>query len=337
MNQSFESQLKSLGSYRGGILAASMVGLSAMFLSDHYGAPSMLMALLLGLALNFLYEDAVAKPGIEFSARTILRMGVALLGLRVSWQLLSDLGLQSVTVVVAGMLLTILFGVALSRLIGRGLNFGILTGGSVAICGASAAMAIAAILPRNDQSNQNLTFTVVSVTLLSTLAMIFYPMVAELLIMDTTEAGLFLGGTIHDVAQVVGAGYSMSDETGDVSTVVKLLRVSCLAPIVVFLTIFVRWNKKTGEEGQAKTPVLPFFVIGFLALALVNSLVPLPDFVITLFTEISRFFLLIAIAAVGMKTSLGQIRDVGGQAILLVVAETAFLALLILSYILWAA
>ena len=335
MAKIFTDFLKSLRAYRGGIIAASVVGLSAMFLSDHYGAPAMLVALLLGIALNFLYQDDVARPGIEFSAKSILRFGIAMLGVRVSFQLLSELGVQSVIVVLIGMLLTIFVGITLSRFIGRGLNFGVLTGGSVAICGASAAMAIAAVLPHNDQSDKNLTFTIILVTVLSTIAMIVYPTIVGFLDLTSTEAGLFLGGTIHDVAQVVGAGYSISYETGDASTTVKLLRVSCLAPIVVGITVLVRFKQVPGNKKQTKMPNFPLFILGFLSLFLLNSIFQLPGLMIDLFTETSQFFLLISIAAVGMKTSFGQIKEVGGQAIFLVVAETVFLAIAILTCIVW--
>lgn len=305
-----------------GVCAAIVIALAARFLSDHYGAPAMLMALLLGIGFHFLHETPACQPGIEFAARGLLRAGVALLGFRVSWQLLAGLGPETVLLVVAGLVLTMGVGLLGARLLGRSRSFGLLTGGSVAICGASAAMALAAVLPRNENSERNLVFTVISVTLLSTVAMVVYPMLMTLLGFDARAAGLFLGGTIHDVAQVVGAGYTMSEETGDVSTVVKLMRVSLLAPVVFLIALAAR---RSGATRQ-KAPLLPGFVLAFLGFAMINSVAPMPEGLTRTIGDASEWLLLTAVSAVGMKTALKQVQDVGGQAFALVICETLILA-----------
>tara|TARA_R110002049_G_scaffold100580_4_gene244829 strand:+ start:10546 stop:11577 length:1032 start_codon:yes stop_codon:yes gene_type:complete len=312
-----------------GFLVSVVVAVAAQFLSDHYGVPAMLMALLLGIAFHFLSEEGVCKPGIEFTARTVLRFGVALLGARISVELIVGLGPQLIFVVVAAVILTILFGFLAARLLGRGWRFGLLTGGSVAICGASAAMAISAVLPKNEHSERNLIFTVLSVTVLSTVAMIAYPILTETFAFNDEVSGVFLGGTIHDVAQVVGAGFSVSNETGEVATLVKLMRVAMLAPVVLVISVLVRRNFASEQDGK-RPPVLPFFVVGFLIFAALNSLGLIPEGVVSFLSSLSRWALLISIAAVGMKTSLRRILDVGGQAITLIVAETLFIAVFVL-------
>ena len=308
-----------------GFLVAAVIAAAAQFLSDHYGAPAMLMALLLGIAFHFLAEDGPCKPGIEFTARSVLRFGVALLGVRISAELMVGLGAELIGLVIAGVVLTILFGLAAARLLGRGWRFGVLTGGSVAICGASAAMAISAVLPKNEHSERNLIFTVLSVTVLSTVAMIAYPILTDTFAFNDEVSGVFLGGTIHDVAQVVGAGFSVSDEAGEVATLVKLIRVAMLAPVVLVISVLVRRNFASEMDGK-RPPVLPVFVIGFLVFAAFNSFGLIPDAVVSFLSSLSRWALLISIAAVGMKTSLRRILDVGGQAIALIVAETVFIA-----------
>ena len=313
-----------------GFLVSAVVAVAAQFLSEHYGAPAMLMALLLGIAFHFLAEEGACKPGIEFTARTVLRFGVALLGARISVELMIGLGPRLIAVVVAGVVLTIFFGLLGARLLGRGWRFGLLTGGSVAICGASAAMAISAVLPKNEHSERNLIFTVLSVTVLSTIAMIAYPILTEAFDFNDEVSGVFLGGTIHDVAQVVGAGFSVSNETGEVATLVKLIRVAMLAPVVLIISILVRrYATEVATDGK-RPPVLPFFVVGFLIFATLNSLGLIPAVVVEGMSSLSRWALLISIAAVGMKTSLRRILDVGGQAIILIVAETIFIALFVL-------
>ncbi|RJL19415.1 YeiH family protein, partial [Paracoccus siganidrum] len=234
-----------------GLAVSVLVAVTAQFLSEHYGAPAMLLALLLGLALNFLAEPGSrTAPGIEFTARSVLRLGVALLGARISVELLAELGGPAIALMVAGVVLTILFALAASRLVGRGWRFALLTGGSVAICGASAAMAIAAVLPRHRKSERDLVFTVLSVTVLSTVAMVLYPMLADAFGFTARDSGVFLGGTIHDVAQVVGAGFSISEESGETATLVKLIRVSMLAPVVLCFSLAIRARGLTGEAGE---------------------------------------------------------------------------------------
>ena len=133
-----------------GIVMAVVVALAARFLSDHYGAPAMLMALLLGMAFAFLSEEGRCVTGIEFSARSLLRLGVALLGARISLAALAALGAPVISITVLAVLATILFGLLGARLLRRSWRFGVLTGGSVALCGASAAMALASVLPRSE-------------------------------------------------------------------------------------------------------------------------------------------------------------------------------------------
>ncbi len=317
--------------YGPGFLVAMCVAMTAQFLSEHYGVPAMLMALLLGIAFHFLAEEGRCVPGIEFTSKTVLRLGVALLGMRISAGLLVDLGAATIALVIGAVIVTILFGLLGAKLLGRGWRLALLTGGSVAICGASAAMAIAAVLPKNEHSERNLLFTVMGVTVLSTIAMVIYPIIAQQLALDDREIGIFIGGTIHDVAQVVGAGFSVSQEAGDTATLVKLIRVTMLAPVVLVFALIIRTMPIDADPGAARPPLMPTFVIGFLVLAAINSLGLIPEAITSLAGDASRWALLIAISAVGMKSSLKRIFDVGGQAITLILAETLFIGVVILA------
>ncbi|MBS7661793.1 putative sulfate exporter family transporter [Pseudomonas lalucatii] len=314
-----------------GVIASAVVAASAAFLSEHYGAPVMLMALLLGMALGFLSEEGRAVAGIRFTSSTILRIGVALLGMRITLEQILSLGSTLMAVVIGAVFLTISFGILLARLLGQPRDFGILSGGSVGICGASAALAISAVLPQNKDSERNTIFTVISVTALSTIAMIAYPPIAQWLGLDAQQAGVFLGATIHDVAQVVGAGYSMSDETGDSATVIKLLRVAMLVPIVFSLSLLLR---KNGEGPRPALP-LPLFIIFFVVFVAINSSGVASAQVQEFAGDVSRWCLITAIAALGMKTSLKSLLEVGWRPATLLVSETLFLALLILGAVNW--
>lgn len=310
-----------------GMIIAGLVAIAAQFLNEHYGAPAMLMAILLGMPLNFLSEEQKTAQGIAFSARTLLRIGVALLGVRISVEMVQALGLPFLALVIAGVLATIGFSLLIGRFFGRDRLFSFLSGGAVAICGASAAMAIGSILPKRDHAERDLAFTVITVTVLSTLAMIAYPILTSNLGLSVDETGVFLGGTIHDVAQVVGAGFSINEETGDLSTLVKLIRVTLLAPIVLVAALFLR---KKAEPGDSRPPLMPAFVLAFLILATFNSFGLIPETVKDMAGQVSRWALLAAIAAVGMKTSIPKLLEVGGPAIWMVVTQTVFLALFVL-------
>ena len=310
-----------------GFLVSAVIAVSAQFLSEHYGAPAMLMALLLGIAFHFLAEEGRCVPGITLTSRAVLRIGVALLGTRISVELLIGLGPSLIFLVVLGVILTVLFGLLAAKILGRGWRIALLTGGAVAICGASAAMAIAAVLPKNEHSERNLIFTVLSVTVLSTIAMILYPLITQALNLDELQTGVFLGGTIHDVAQVVGAGFSVSDQAGETATLVKLIRVTMLAPVVLVFSLVIRNFVETeGREDGKRPPLIPFFVLMFLLLATINSFGLIPATAQQFLGDLSRWALLVSIAAVGMKTSLKTILNVGRQSIILIMAETVFLA-----------
>ncbi len=321
-----------------GVAVAGALAVCAQFVSEHYGAPAMLMALLFGIAFHFLAEEGRCVPGIAFASRTVLRLGVALLGARISVELLIGLGPALIGLVVAGTACTILFALALAPLLGRGWRFALLTGGAVAICGASAAMAIAAVLPARPggegRAEQDLIFTVLGVTVLSTVAMVLYPFVVAALEMSPVAAGAFLGGTIHDVAQVVGAGFSVSEEVGETATLVKLIRVTTLAPVVLIFALAIR-AADAGPAAGRRPPLMPSFVAAFLVLAGFNSLGLVPEAVRGALSDLSRWALLTAIAAVGMKTSLRSMLDVGGAAMVLIVAETLFIGGFVLAGLAW--
>ncbi|MEM7376774.1 MAG: putative sulfate exporter family transporter [Pseudomonadota bacterium] len=316
-----------------GVLVCITVAVTAQFLSDHYGAPAMLLALLLGIAVSFLSEDGKAVPGIKLSSRTVLRWGVALLGARVSFGLFRELGTAYIVLTVSAVMLTIGFGLLAARWFGHKWRFALLTSGSVAICGASAALAISAILPQDERSDERLLFTVVGVTVLSTAAMIVYPIIATWLTLDSSAAGVFIGGTVHDVAQVVGAGFSLSERAGETATLVKLIRVALLAPVVIVSAVLIR---RCAEQpaGSDRPPLLPAFVVGFVLLAGLASFDLLPTWLVDASVTWSYWLLLTAISAVGMQTRLQQIVRVGGMAFAFIVAETAFLACVVVAGIL---
>lgn len=318
-----------------GLGIATITGMAALFLSEHYNAPAMLFALLLGMAVSFLYQnDTPCACGIDFTASTLLRAGVVLLGLRIALGDLAILGWQTALMLAFAIFTTIVLGVFLAKSLGLQKRFGALTGGSVAICGASAALAISTILPKGKNHERDTLLTVIGVTAMSTIAMILYPILSAQLGMNDTDAGIFLGGTIHDVAQVVGAGYSVSDSAGDMATLTKLVRVAMLMPVVLIMMLVIkRFYKADAKAGEGDIPKMPMFLVGFILLMLLNSFVSLPTVVVETGTQVSRFFLVVSITAIGMKSNLGKLAEVGVLPIVMIITETLWIALLILGYL----
>jgi uncharacterized integral membrane protein (TIGR00698 family) len=306
-----------------GVLASGTIALAATWLAQHYNAPVMLFALLLGMAFHFLHEEGQCVAGIEFSSRTLLRIGVSLLGARITITQIADLGLGPILTVAVGVVSTIAIGMAAARLLGLRPMFGLLSGSAVAICGASATLAVSSSLPEHKDNERDTILTVVVVTALSTVAMILYPVLVKTVGLDDGRAGIFLGGTIHDVAQVVGAGYTISPETGDVATYVKLLRVALLLPVVFAVPVLFRLDR---SRASAAPTAFPLFLIGFAALVGFRSGGLLPSALIDLTNGVSRWCLVAAIAALGMKTSFKQVFAAGWRPICLMILETIWIA-----------
>lgn len=301
-----------------GVAIAGLVATSATFLSEHYNAPAMLFALLIGLSLGFLSEQDSVKPGLTLSAKHVLRFGVGLLGIQLSLADAQALGGLSVAATGGLVIATMGLGVLLSFATARRFAYGILSGGAVAVCGASAALAFSSVLPAHPKREEDTVLVVVSVTVLSTVAMVLYPILFQSLNYTDLQTGFLIGATIHDVAQVVGAGYSVSDDAGLVATLVKMLRVACLPLLVIAVHLAFR---RRGQPGA----VVPWFLILFVALTLLRSFLPIPEVLISGLSEVSRWMLITAIAALGLQTNLRAVLTVHPTLLVILIVETLFI------------
>jgi uncharacterized integral membrane protein (TIGR00698 family) len=295
-----------------------MVAAAATFLAESYGAPVMLFALLIGMSLHAVAEQPACATGVKLASQTLLRWGVALMGLRLGLEDVASLGWQPVAGVLLLVGATLGAGVLLSYAFGRQKAFGLLAGGSVAICGASAALAIATVLPRREGREADTLLVITAVTILSTFAMVAYPVLFQALGLSPTETAFLIGATIHDVAQVAGAGYSVSEEVGVMATFVKMLRVALL-PWVLLLVVFAM------REGGGAWAGLPWFVVVFVVLAGVGSTGLLPGQVVAQLVSLSQGCLVIAIAALGLRTNIGRILQVDPRYTMMLIILTAFL------------
>ena len=308
-----------------GILVCIIVTVAAQSIASHYTVPVMLMALLIGMSLNFLSQDEPTKFGIQYTSQSILRLGVVLIGARIVFEDFLSLGSLGIVLVATATALVIGVSLLCAKVLGLNKEQGILLGGATAICGASAALAISSVLPKSETKEQNTLLAVLGITAMGTVAMIIYPVIIGFLGYDDHQSGVLIGGTIHDVSQVVGAGYSISTEAGDTAVLIKLMRVFLLIP-VVFAVALLFGEKKT-ETKKRKVPI-PLFLAGFFILMLLNSLHVLPPALGNFLEIASKWCLVMAIAAVGMKTSLKTLCALGWRPFLLVLIDTLSIALL---------
>ena len=316
-----------------GLALCVLVALAASFAATRQQAPPMLFALLFGSALHHQSRDERTAAGVGFCGSTLLRLGVGLLGARITVAQIAGLGWPTVLVMGGAVASTLACGWWLARVMRLPWTLGVLAGGATAICGAAAALAIAAVLPRARDGEtpieRHTLVVVVMATLLSTLAMLAYPLIARHLQLPPAAAGLFIGGSIHDVAQVVVAGYAVSPATGDVALIVKLLRVSLLVAVVLGVSLACRTPQ--AKPGAARLGgLVPGFLWLFVALALLNSLGWLRPLQEELNTA-SRACLMLGVAGLGMKTSFTHLARAGWRPALLMVLTGAWLAALTLA------
>jgi uncharacterized integral membrane protein (TIGR00698 family) len=274
-------------------------------------------------------------PGMTFCVKKVLRWAIALLGLRIALGDIAALGISTALLVVGSMAVTIVVGFLLARVLGRDAGMGALAGVATAVCGASAALATATVVPDYRSKAADVAFTVIAMNVFATIAMLAYPLICVWLGFSAQQTGIMLGGAIHDVAQVVGAGQSVSDEVANAAVIVKLFRVFLLLPAV----LIVGWwlVRDSSELSKAKVPV-PVFAIVFLALCVLNSLLALAPSLAPAYQpvrdallEASRWGLLLAIAALGLGTSMAAMARLGWRHLALVAGTTLTILVLVTS------
>lgn len=325
--------IRRIYAYLPGAIFCGLLGALAIFLSNGLGAPVMLLAIILGLFLHGLNGKAVLSPGVNWSSRQLLYMGVALMGLRIDFTDLSQAGFLAPALILATMVITLLGGYFISKAFGQSKEFSILMSGAVTICGVSAAAAICAALEDCESRDQELAITVAGITVLSTAVMILYPILSGVLGLSDVVSGIFMGGSIHNVSQAVGAGYAVSPEAGDMSVLLKLLRVSMLLPIILLISFI--WGKNAsvqysslGAKIRANTPR---FLVVFLILAVLSCLQLVPPIVTKIGNEAAHLALVISLFAIGVKTNMRQVLTVGAKPLMAMTLTTALMAGVVLA------
>lgn len=311
-----------------GLLLSAAIAAAATALNRVPGLSAvspMILSIVIGMAIgNTTGIPARLRPGVAFAMRRLLRAAVVLLGLQLSAAQVLEVGATGIAVIAATLGASFLFTLWLGRRLGveRGLTELIAAG--TAICGASAVVAANTVTRARDE---DVAYAVACVTVFGSVAMVAYPLLAGLMGMGPHAFGLWAGASIHEVAQVVAAAFQAGPEAGEFGTVAKLTRVMMLAPVVLLLGIATarRTRGAGGERGRAGVPV-PWFVLGFAALAALNSVLPVPAGVTEAAGLATGFLLSTALAAMGLETDVARLRAKGMRPLLLGLASSVFIA-----------
>ena len=282
----------------------------------------MILGIILGVVLcNLVPLPPEVHPGLQVSGRTLLRGAVALLGLQVTLGEMATLGLWGLASTALTLFATFFLTIALGRALGVAAPLTSLIAAGTSVCGAAAIAGVNGVLRAKDE---DVTYAVAAITLFGTIAMFLYPVIGEAIGLDTAEYGAWIGLSVHEVAQVVGAGFQHGDEAGRLAVIVKLARVVLLAALVFGLSI------RLGRIGatSARPPLVPWFVLAFLACSAANSWGLVPQILRDPLVAITPVVLTAALSALGLGTHFGRLQQLGMRPLLLCALSTGFIAAL---------
>lgn len=301
-----------------GFIFSSVIAFLAIFLSSLEIIKStvnfspLIIAIILGLVIgNLIKIPETLKPGINFSLKKILRIAIIFLGFRLTFQNILEVGVEGLIVDTFMLVSSFILGVWVSqRFFGLDQQMSYLIASGSSICGASAVLATVPVI--KGQMHQA-AMAVATVTVFGTVAMFLYPAVYKaglLLSLDDITYGIFTGATVHEVAQVVAAGFAVSEQAGNTATIAKLTRVMMLAPLLIFLSFYLAKKHSTHGVNLREIPI-PWFVFGFIAMVGVNSLNVIPKDMVTKINTIDTFLLTVSMAALGIETNIEKMKKAG--------------------------
>ncbi len=290
----------------------------------------MMLAILIGILLrNVVSLPQAALAGTGFLVRHALRLGIVLLGIRLTLGDITGLGGATILIVIVCVAATFLATLGLGRLLGVPRHLAELIAAGTSICGASAIIAINAV---RRGPEEDMAYAIAVVTLLGSIAMVSFPLLAAPLGLDATAYGIWTGASVHEVAQVTAAAYQQGEVSGTVGTVTKLGRVVLLVPVALGVSLAMRLGRTAGGDVSGKAPV-PWFVLGFLAVVTLNSLIDIPQAVATSVRIGSELLLVLGLAAAGLQSHLATLVKVGLRPVVLALGAFVFLSTLSLMLI----
>ena len=327
--------MRQIGNVAGGVAFAGLFALVAFFAASipalGYLSPA-IIAIILGIAYhNFVGTPAWAGAGLRFSLRPLLRFAIVLLGAQLTFDQIVSIGGAGVVIVTASLIATFLFTVGVGALLGIDRGLAQLIAAGTAVCGASAILATTTVTKTTEQ---DVAYAVASISIFGTLSMFLFPLFASGLGLDPGAFGLWVGASIHEVAQVVAAAVQNGHESLEAGTVTKLSRVLLLAPLLIAIGAF---NTRAGtaiESGQThgNAPV-PWFIAGFLAVVAINSVFPIPAETREWLAIATKVLLSVSFAALGLEISLSKLRATGLRPLILGALSWIFISVFSLTLI----
>ena len=293
----------------------------------------MILATLIGMTLHNVFgTPAWAKPGVTFSLKRVLRLGIILLGLQLMASQVVQVGLAGVGVIAATLVATFVFTKWLGRAMGVDAKLAELIGAGTSICGASAVIATNTVTRGSDE---DVAYAVACVTVFGSFSMLVYPLLPGLLHLSPSAFGLWSGASIHEIAQVVAAAFQDGAHAGEVGTVAKLTRVMMLAPVVFTLGFMAVRRAADSADGSASrtAPPMPWFVLGFIGMVIFNSVVSIPAEPKAWITLGTTFMLSMALAAMGIETDFRKLKAEGLKPMLLAAAAWVFISIFALALV----
>ena len=313
-----------------GIFLSLIIAIVALLLSDFIAIGSVAIAIILGVVItNSFNLPSKFSSGITYSEKSILAIAIGLMGINLDFTVLSSLGINAILLIISGMVLTIFSTLAVAKFFQIDRKFALLLGIGNAVCGASAIGATKGIIKGKDDE---VGISIAVVNFLGTIGIFLVPFVALLIGFDDIKSGILVGNTLQAVGQAVAGGFAISDISGQTATIVKMGRVLMLTPLIVIL-LFIY---PTNNDNKKNTPLsilknIPLFIIGFILLSIVATLQILPENIISLISQSSKYALIVAMSAIGLKISFSSIKENGKNA--LVIGSIIFLIQIIFSSI----
>ena len=273
-----------------------------------------IIALFLGTIINSFFHPVWIKPALKFSSKKVLKLAIILLGASLSINTIMSVGKMTFFVMIFTFAMCFGGGFFIRKIFGLNWKLSNLISAGTGICGGSA---VAAIAPVIDAEDKDIAFALSSTFLFDMVMVALYPIMGKLLGMNDIAYGIWAGTSVNDTASVVAAGYAFSEAAGDFATMVKLTRTIAIIPtVLVFAFIGVRAKKKELQKTSAGQKVnlmkiIPWFIGGFLILAILNSVGVIPATVSSVLKSASKFLMVTALAAIGLSTSIKDFRKAG--------------------------
>lgn len=284
----------------------------------------MILAILLGMAFhNIIGTPARAQAGIAFAMRRLLRLGIILLGLQLTASQVAAVGVDGVASIAAALVATFFFTKAMGRWLGVDPKLTELIAAGTSICGASAVIATNTVTRGRDE---DVCYAVACVTVFGSIAMFVYPLLGTALQMSAQDYGLWTGASIHEIAQVVAASFQHGAEAGQAGTIAKLTRVMMLAPMIFALGWSAMRRRPAQERTEGGALPMPWFILGFLALVGVNSVITIDPAVRAILVQLTTFLLAMALAAMGLGADFKKLIAAGPRPLLLGAFASVFIS-----------